>query len=324
MASGGLDDGVANLERFISVLTSTTDRVEQTTSTLESHAEALDDLEDTAEEKLGAFADDVDDFTDQLDSTEEEAVAEIRGLGEAAREAADGALAQAESDLREAESSFEDQTTRSAESLDSREGSLVDSGYGGFLGAVDRLGGELNDARQEVDTGFEDFEGAAGTLGDETSSAIEDASAKTEEATTWVEQHESELADQVAGFVGDLEAALSDALADQASVGDEAEQLYASMAEAAEAEGKDLQDQVEQLLDEASGFVAQAASDQLDQPAELVLQEPMPTLDSELDGLSDVLDEASGTTADLEPLVGELVTAVSIVGTIDEMLNAME
>lgn len=319
-----LDEGVGNLERFIAVLADTTAKVQEVNETLETRGEAFDDLEDQATDKLSAFAGEIGDFEDQLEASHEEALEDIRGLTAAAREAADSRLASVEADLDEAESGFEDKAETAREDLDSSRTSLVDTGFRVLVSAIDAAQQELETDGQQVEQSFDALEAGVKAAGDDADSALDEAGEKLSAGTEEARDQVTELTDQAGGAGEGFAQTRGEIEGECASQESVLLELYQGMAEAVTGEVQELTEAAEGMVREILEFLSTATADQLEEPAELVLTDPLPALDTALAALESVIEEADTLIAALSPLVDDLVTAVGVIGKIDKLMNAME
>lgn len=319
-----LDDGVHNLERFIAVLTDTTAKVQEVNETLESRGQAFDDLEDQAADKLGAFTDEIEDFQEQLEASHGEALEDIRGLTEAVREAGDSRLTGVQADIEQAESNFEEKAESARQDLNSAQSSLIDTGFRGFVSALDAAQHELESDRQQADQSFDTLDAGVKAAGDDVESALDEAAEKLEAGTGELRDQVAELTDQAGGSTEGFDHSLSEAESEYASQETALLELYQAMAEAVTGETQELAESAEGVVREIVEFLSAATADQLEEPAELVLTDPLPALDAALTAMEGVVEDAGNLIAALSPLVDDLVTAVGITGKIDEMLNAME
>jgi len=319
-----LDEGVGNLERFIAVLADTTAKVQEVNETLETRGEAFDDLESQATDKLSAFAGEIGDFQGQLEASHEEALEDIRGLTAAAREAADSRLTSVEADLDQAESGFEDKAETAREDLDSSRGSLVDTGFRGLVSAIDAAQQELETDGQQVEQSFDALEAGVKAAGDDADSALDEAGEKLSAGTEEARDQVTELAAQAGGAGEGFEQTRGEIEGECTSQESALLELYQGMAEAVTGEAQELTEAAEGMVREILEFLSTATADQLEEPAELVLTDPLPALDTALAALESVIEEADTLIAALSPLVDDLFTAVGVIGKIDELMNAME
>src|SRR5215510_13434632 len=100
--SGGYDESIENLRRYVAIAADALERIQSTTPTIESHGDALDDLEHEVDQKLSALDSEADGCVSDIDSGEGEALGEVSKLTSLAQEAADSRFPDAQHDLEEA------------------------------------------------------------------------------------------------------------------------------------------------------------------------------------------------------------------------------
>src|SRR5215813_9666966 len=100
--SGGFDESIENLRRYVALAANALERIHTTTPTIESHGDAFDDLEHQVDEKLSAFDSEVDGCVSDINSGEGEALQQVSRLTSLAHDAAEDGLKDAHHDLEEA------------------------------------------------------------------------------------------------------------------------------------------------------------------------------------------------------------------------------
>jgi vacuolar-type H+-ATPase subunit H len=323
--AGQLDEGVVKLEQFIGVLRTTVDRVGETTDALESQAGDLDDLESTVESGFEDLNDALEEFEDDLDSARQDAVDELGELTTLAREAGDQRLAEAESEVESAESSFADAMTEGRAELDQAHSALGSQGFHALVSTIDGVESALDASRGEGDQAFEGLDAGLTDFTERAGESFREAEGKFDEGVSDLSDKFSSLVteagDCVRGFTSDG----TDFNGEMTSLGGELVSLYEGWDGDIDGEAADLISSVKGLMDDTATFVETEGKDQVEAPADLTLNESFAPCLEELGEAQDVLDAAAAGPAEmLVPLGEELVKAQSVIDTIDQLLNAVE
>jgi uncharacterized phage infection (PIP) family protein YhgE len=320
-----LDDGVLKLEQFIGVLRTTIDQVGETTGTLESHADDLGDMEGTTESGFEDLNDALEEFEDDLDSARQDAVDEIGELTALAREAAGQRLGEAESEVEGAESSFEGALSEGRAEMDRAYSSLNAQGFDALATTVAAAESALDASRLEASQAFDELGSGVKGFADRTEESFKEAEGKFAEGVSDLDEKSAALVTEAGDCVSGFESDGSDFQGEMTSLGGELVSLYEGWDGTVTAAADDLTSSVKSLMDDTAAFVTTAGSDQLEAPADLVLNDSFAPYLVELGELQGVLDAAaSGPAETLVPLVDELEKSEKVIGTIDQLLNAVE
>ena len=320
-----LDEGVVKLEQFIGVLRSTIDQVSETTGTLESHAGDLGDLEGNTESGFADLNDALQDFEDDLDTARQDAVDEIGELTTLAQEAAGQRLGEAESEVEGAESSFESAMTEGRAEADRAHAGLGAQGFDALASTIDTVESATDASRQEAGQGFDELDSGVKGFTDRTDESFKEAEGKFAEGVSDIDEKSSSLVteagDCVSGFASDG----GDFQGEMTSLGGDLVSLYEGWDDTVDAAADDLATSVKTLMDDTAEFVSAGGTDQVESPADLVLNESFAPYLTELGELQGVIEAAASGPADtLVPLVDELDKSERVIDTIDQLLNAVE
>ncbi len=321
---GGVDDGVLKLERFVGLLATVLEQVQDGTSSIENEVKDLDELEDEAEGKLDSLDDALEDFAEALAAAQDDAVSEIQGLGSLARDAADARLNEADSEIDQAESESHSESTRAGQDLKEAASALSDDGFEALGSKLETVQSELEGAGDEVDSAFDDLEAAAADFEQRGEAALGEAGAKFDEAIAELAEHATAVETDASDCVQAFETAAADSESQSEAKEKELDALYAGWEGDIEAEAQEMDQEVSDLVDESVTFVDTAAEDQIDAPTDTVLDDSFEPYLSELATLQATLEAAVGACAELGTLVDELEKCESVVETIDRLMNAVE
>jgi uncharacterized phage infection (PIP) family protein YhgE len=320
-----LDDGVVKLEQFIGVLRSTVDQVGETTGTLESHADDLGDLEGNIESGFEDLNDALQDFEDDLDTARQGAVDEIGELAALAQEAAGQRLGEAESEVDGAESSFESAMNEGKAEADRAHASLSAQGFDALATTIDSVESATDASRQEASQGFDELGSGVKGFTDRTDESFKEAEGKFAEGVSDIDEKSSALVTEAGDCVSGFESDGSDFQGEMTSLGGDLVSLYEGWDGTVEAAADDLGTSVKTLMDDTAEFVSTSGTDQVESPADLVLNESFAPYLTELGELQGVIEAAASGPADtLVPLVDELDKSERVIDTIDQLLNAVE
>jgi uncharacterized phage infection (PIP) family protein YhgE len=320
-----LDDGVLKLEQFIGVLRTTIDQVGETTGTLESHADDLGGLEGDTESGFEDLNDALEEFEEQLDTARQDAVDEIGELTALAREAAGQRLGDAEGEVESAESSFEGAMTEGRAEVDRAHSSLSAQGFDGLASTIDTVESALDASRQEASQGFDTLGTGVKGFTDRAEESFKEAEGKFAEGVSDLDEKSAALVTEAGDCVSGFESDGSDFQGEMTSLGGDLVSLYEGWDGTVEGAADDLTSSVKTLMDDTAEFVSTAGTEQVEAPADLVLNESFAPYAVELGELQGVLDAAASGPADtLVPLVDELEKSEKVIDTIDQLLNAVE
>jgi uncharacterized phage infection (PIP) family protein YhgE len=320
-----LDDGVVKLEAFIGVLRTTIDQVSETNNTLESHADDLDEMEGTTQSGFEDLNDALEEFEEELGNSRQEAVDEIGELAALAREAAGQRLGESEGEVESGESSFESAMTEGRAEMDRAHQGLGTQGFDALASTIDTVESAVDASRQEATQAFDELGSGVKAFTDRTEESFTDAEGKFDEGVGDLDAKSAalvtEAGDCVTGFASDG----ADFQGEMTSLGGELVSLYEGWDGTVEGAADDLATSVKTLMDDTAEFVSTATSDQVEAPADLVLNDSFAPYLVELGELQGAVDAAASGPADtLVPLVDELDKSERVIDTIDQLLNAVE
>jgi hypothetical protein len=317
-----LDDGVANLQRFIAHLVNSTGALEKSAEHFRQSGHRFGELEDEAADQGGGLNDELEELGSALDSGLKEAEEALAELTQAATDA-QGTAGDAQHELGETASSIESEADRTLSELADANGRLTSEGFEALGQTVDTAQKELQAETQEAEQVFKHFEDAVETSKTEAETAWDTAEAALDEATADLAQDGSAFeaaADQsVQGFdtaAGEFEQQCTDLASD-------VDVIYDALDAAVDQEGQDWEQNVEALAKEAVAHLETAAQERLEQPAKLVEEDALDGLAQEYTALGTVLEAARDTSAELEPLSHELARCQAVVTQVDELMKAL-
>lgn len=322
---GGLDEGVLNLERFIGILMTTIEQVQGHTSVIEEHAEAIEGLDDEAENALADLGGALEDLQGDLESEQQDALEGIGSLRDEAREGSEQRLARSESQVERAGSEFDGAMDEGRTALEQSQSTVSSEGFQRLESTMEGVESALADDRQEAEAGFEALDTAVAELQQRATGAFTATDGAFDQTVAEIADKKDAVETDAGDSVTALDQAGDDIDGECRTQAGELEGLYDGWKAQIAADAADLVDSVEDLMDDTAAFVDTVAEDQLDTPAGVVLEQAFDPYLSELATLQADLDEARGPAADeLVPLVLELERALGVIDTIDQLLNALE
>jgi hypothetical protein len=317
-----LDQAVVNLERFIGLLANATSAVGQVEDHVVQNGKQFAELEQDAGEEGGGLNDRLEELSSTLETEEGEAIAALGELaqaaGEAAQDVADvhGKVEQAAADL--------DQTADTVETgLEQASTQLDTEGFEPLDQALETAQTELETSSQEAEQSLTELVAAVGGFATEAEAAWNEAEGELEAATTAFVEAETAIEAEAQEGVQGFDAA-ADALEGAcASLVTAVDQIYDDFDAGVVTQGQEWDQAIDAAAQEASAFAGDARQQRLEPSASMVDDEALGTLSQEYEALGTVLDAAAEPLGDLEPLSAELVRAQSVVGQIDELMNAL-
>lgn len=317
-----LDDGVANLERFIGLVTVATGELERIARDLADSEKDLSTLEDEAAEQGGGLNDRLQDLESALETAEDEAKDAVDDLRDAGGDGQE-LLGEAQERLEDAVNELEDGAHATVNGIDEAHARLVEEGFLGLARTLDGVQKDLETAREETAgvsaelvAAVEGFESDAQAAWDGVEQALDGASSSVEDLEASLNAAVSQGVEGLDSEASDIEAACSALEGDLTTI-------YAGLAESGSSEQEGLAEAIQTSVQEATRRVEVGEQERLEQPARAVDEEALATLSTELDQLSAVLAGAAPLAESLPPLTMDLTKCQAIVGRIDELLQAM-
>lgn len=325
MASGGYDDSVENLQRFIGVLTSTIEEVHEHASTLEDQADGIEDLDSDTQGAIEDLSSALSDFEDDLTGSEHDALEQIQSLRQEARSGADQRMARAQSEIEREQGEFDSVLEDGSARIEEAHSGLADDGFGGLETTMGQVESALAEDQQQAEAAFDELDGAVAEFETRATGAYTDTTGE-------IDQTVAEVADQKSAIETDA----GDGVAALDGVGDDIDAfcrakaaeligLYDGWTGGITSEQAELVDEVERMFVEASVAVDTMIQDELTEPVDAVLSDAFAPHLAELDELQAFAEDARGpATGELAVLVDDLEKALAVIDTIADLLKALE
>jgi chromosome segregation ATPase len=316
------EQAVVNLERFIGLLVSATSAVGQVEDHVVECGRQFGELEQDAGEGGGGLNDRLEELATTLEAEEAETVAamgEVRQAGNDAQLNVAGlytTVEQAAIDLEQAADAVETKLEQAGTQLDSE-------GFEPFDQAVETARQELESSSQEAEQALTELVSAASGFEAEAEAAWNEAESELESSTAALVAAESEIEAEAREGAQGFDAAADSLEAACGSLVKEVDLIYDALDSGVAAQGQQWEQAVDAAAHEALAFVEEARQQRLEASASTVDDEALGTLNEEYEAVGTVLDAAEGPLGDLEPLSAELVRARSVLGQIDELMNAL-
>lgn len=317
-----LDEGVVNLQRFVGLLANATSATEQVGDRVKEAARRFADLEGEAEEEGGGLNDHLTELGSTLQTEEAEAVEAITELIQAAQDAQD-TVGDAQEKVERAASDLESKASDVENDLEQASTQLTSEGFTPLDQAVAEAQQELESESQEEEQAFTELEGAVGGFQSEAEAAWNEAEGELEEATGDLTEAETALEAAATEGVQGFTAAADEMETACTTLQSEVDLIYDALDSGVEAQGTTWQQAVQGAGQEALTFVTDAEQQRLAQPAAMVEDEALATLDQEYEAVGDVLDAAGTAVADLEPLAEDLVKCQSVLSEVNALMDAL-
>lgn len=317
-----LDEGVVNLQRFISLLVSSTGGLEKSAEHFKQSGQRFGELEDEAAEQGGGLNDELEEVASALESGQKEAEEGLTELTQAATDA-QGTADDAQQKLDAAAASLEADADKAVAELDDANGRLASEGFDALGRTLDEAQKELEAEAQEEEHLFEQLEDAVATSRADAEAAWDAADAALDEAATEVGEDGSAFEAAAAESVRGFDTAAGEFEQECAELTGEVDVIYDALDGAVDQEGQEWEQNVEALAKEAVAWAEAAEQERLEQPAQLVEAEALGALEQEYASLGTVLEAGRDTAGELEPLAEDLGRCQSVVGQVDELMKAL-
>jgi ABC-type transporter Mla subunit MlaD len=317
-----IDDGIDNLRRFLANLSSADGALETITRHLGETARAFVQLEADSDERGGRLSERLEGLHAKLGTEEQEARQAVEDLGQVAQDEAK-TLGEAQVQVEQAAAGFEGQTHAVSAELEQGHARLTDQGFTLLEHTLEDAEQRLEGARQELEQALGDLESTIPALQAEVRSAWDAVDGAFDQASSDLRTQEEaltmEASDSGQGFLSsatELESACSSLEEDIATI-------YDGFSSSVDVAGQELAQAIQDLVQQAIGFVEAGRQARLDEPADSLAGEALGPLREECRSLQASLDSAASATADLEPLADELAKCQAVIGDIDKLLNAL-
>lgn len=317
-----LDEGVVNLQRFIAHLVNSTGALEKSSEHFNESSHRFGELEDEAAEQVGGLNDELEELGSALDSSLKGAEDALTELTQAATDA-QGTSGEAQHRLEEAAASLENQAEKTDSELADGNARLTTEGFDALGRTLDEAQKELHAEAQDAEQVFTKLEDAIGTSQTEAEAAWDSAEAALDEATTELGQDasafEAAADESVQGFdtaAGEFEQQCTDLASD-------VDLIYDALDSAVDQEGHEWEQNLEALAKEAAAWASGAAEERLEQPARMVEEEALNSLEQEYSAVGTLLEGGRDTAGELEPLADDLAHCQAVVAQVDQLMNAM-
>jgi chromosome segregation ATPase len=317
-----LDDGVANLQRFIAHLVSSTGALEKSSEHFKQEGHRFGEMEDEAADHGGALNDELEELGSALDSGLEGAEDALSELTQAAGEA-QGTAGEARRELEEAASSLEEEADKTVADLTDANARLTAEGFEALGRTLDEAQRDLQTEGEHSTQAFDHFENAAGTAQTGAEAAWDAAEAALDEAATELGQDGSAFEAAAHECVQGFDSAAGEFEQHCTDLASEVDAIYDLLDGAVVQEGQEWDQGVESLARDAAAWLEGAAEERLDQPASAVEEEALSALEQEYAALATVLEGGRATAGELEPLAGDLAACQGVVAQVDELMKAL-
>jgi hypothetical protein len=322
--SGGYDDGIENLRRYLAIAANALERIQATTPEIESQGNSLDDLAGEVDSKMSAFDSETDGFLTDLQSAETDALEEVSKVTSLAQDAADDRLPDAEHDAEEAGGRIEGSMDAGGQELTSDHQALNGEGFDALASALEAAQQAFDATRTQNEAAFQALKQAMEGFEQDAESAYTDSGHELEGASGECATEASNLGTETTGLVDAMGTAGSEFGGKVAEVETEAEGAYDGINQQVESEARELTEGVHQALEAEAQHLATELTDSVEQASTLVTNSSAGPHLEELGTLREAVWRAESAGADLEPLVGDLQRCQQVMDLIDQLLNALQ
>lgn len=317
-----LDEGVANLQRFIAHLVASTGALEKSATFFKDSGGRFSDLADEVGEEGGGLNDELEELGSALDSGVHDAEEALTELMQASREG-DDAAGEGRQRLDQAAGGVEEETGTTLDGVADANARLASQGFETLGQTLDREQAELEAETRECEQAFGELEAGAGDSETEAQAAWDAAEAELDEAMSDLTEAATALEAATDQSTQGFEAAAGEFEQHCSDLASDVDVIYDALDLAVAQEGQEWDQAVRSFVAEALVFVETAAREQVEQPAALAEDEALGGLQREYSALGDVLESARQTAEELHPLTQDLARCQQVVAKVDELLTAL-
>jgi hypothetical protein len=320
-----LDEGVSNLQRFCGLLTQVNTGLQQRTQEVENAAADVERLDGSLDDALASLAGALQEAQSQMESDADDAQAAVEGLGASVLALDEERLPPVEEDVDEAGSTFAQRTGEDGAALESASGELASAGFDALSSSLDSVEGSIQASAQDAEEAFATAASEVAAAQQQLEQGLNDTSAAAQEAAgalsgETVASLESDGASCAAAWTGELPQALESGCTGAAGA---VEGAYGGFGEESLGAGDGLIERVLVVCEQAAAFVLDDGGSQVEQAGAAAAEQAMPDLQAELDAMEATFAGGADTCGRLDPLVGELEIAATVVAQVDELLAAV-
>lgn len=318
------DDGLDKLEAFIAALGETQSNFQQSADKADQIEDALNQQSDSAEDRIGGFREDVDQFTTAFVAQHQETLGGIDELIQAVGEIINDRLADALQTVEDTENAVEQAVEQFREALQETFDELAKAGYEAASEGVGDVEELINDLENKAKQAFDDLENAVGDL-QQSAEAARDATidAFVDIAQNVTETFTNAVEDGFEAFTGGLTTggqAIADGLGDVANLLTEGFQDFTKVAEQV---GDMLMDAGKKILTDTLDHMKDELMQQLEDAFKEMVEEFITALIGEIIESIAMMTAGSAITTAVGAYVPALATAKKIVGTINDLLDML-
>jgi len=317
-----MDQGIANLQRFITNLINATSAVGQVDEHFEAKAKVFDELEKSAGEEGDGLNHHFEEAGTALDTGKGEAESALADLGKAGHDG-EQHLGESEQKIEQTATDLEQKVTTALHDVDQANTTLADSGFTALGHTIEEAEQALQKELQETEGKFNEFETAVQGFQTENEKAWHDGEHALETATTEMGQEQSTVEKDATEGVHGFETAATEMESHCTSLQGELETIYKAVTAGVETQGHEWEQHVQELGTQGTTFVHDGQQNRIDAPAGMLENEALHALSQEYETLGTVLEVAAATATELEPLGEDLVKSQVVVAQVDELMNAL-
>ncbi len=318
------DPAVDNLESFITLLTETIDRVQEETPHLDTHAKALDEIQDGAEAELGGLDRELEDGVAAFDALADETKDAIDRLEATATTGADGDLDEAADAFGEWEGKLGSTLDDAAERVNTAAEELKSDGFEEAQEALEESTRALGESRDATESGFEAFRQKLQHEGERFAGSLVKASMAAEEAAGAAKELESEFEGKANATTEEIKGSSTSALSDHSATKSQLESFYDGIESRAQSEAKDVVSEMQEVFRMQGDQIRQETQATIDEGAESVVTDGLTPFDEEISEWRTQTDGAEKELSAWDAFVEELAATLIVVGLIDQVKESME
>ena len=324
MAGGGRDEGMGNLESFISTLGETVAAYQRNTSKVDDLDSKADDLEDRIEQLLDGLKEDVDSFTEEFLQKHQDNLSGLDELISSLEDIINGRLGAVIDTLADIGDTVESECSTHRDQTGNQFDTLKSDGYEKAKDGKEQVSNSVKSKKNEAQRNFGNLDkGVQGLKSDS-----DDKHNEAVDTFTDVGDHTSNnLTENVnssnESFTGGLEDGLSSIVSGLGDVGGAIEEVFNLFNGGFDELGTKLMDMGAEIFSNAVDHMQEELMETLKQSFEDMIQQVIQGLIEQIIESIMMMGIGQTITAALAAYTPFLVIAKNVVGVINDLLDAL-
>jgi hypothetical protein len=321
----GTDEAVSNLRDFNASMAKASAALGEQSSAVEAEGSAIEALAGEAGDAIGELNDELEEAHEQLQQAAGDAEEALDAVTDAATDAAQSKLTQAQADLDEAHDGFGEKREDGQDELQERFTRLTEAGFQAFANTVDEVEGELERTRDACHEDFDGLEGSLEELRGRVDGARTDTGEAMQAATDEIEGEVEEVATEFTNLTQEWDSSVDETLRSGCQgVGQGLDAAYGDWTGGMESAADAMAQSASDAIAAAAAFVGEERFQAQEEALAAVLTGGGEALVTEAGQGVAALEAGQALATSLDPLVADLQIVLRVLDRIDELLKAVE